>query len=329
MISCLGVLGTGNAGAQLAHAAERAGLRCERWSARQGGPADPFDGDLLLLAVRDPEIAPWAQRLAEGSLVTTRCAVAHLAGARGPEELAVLRPLCAGVAQMHPLLSFASREHPVTLRGGFLHVAGDAAALARIDALAQRLELRVHKGPLSSLAAYHAGAGFLANGAAALAGGALELFSLAGIPPVEARPMLASLLRSVAENLDSLGSPAALTGPVRRGDAHAVARQLALQEALAPARLPLLRASISEQLAQALALAEAPESSFHAIRELLERTSFSSVAQGLPGPSSPVEPPPSVVAPAHEVFSASMATAEALSTPSSMDPSLSASPSRS
>ena len=65
---------------------------------------------------------------------------------------------------------------------------------------------------------YHAAAGLVANGAAALAAVGVELLVVSGVPRKEAPKMLGPLLRSVAENVEALGFPDALTGPIRRGD---------------------------------------------------------------------------------------------------------------
>ena len=47
------------------------------------------------------------------------------------EALAPLRGACAGVAQMHPMISFASRTFFPTLTRGHCHVKGDPAAEKR------------------------------------------------------------------------------------------------------------------------------------------------------------------------------------------------------
>jgi predicted short-subunit dehydrogenase-like oxidoreductase (DUF2520 family) len=82
--------------------------------------------------------------------------------------------------------------------------------------------------------------------------------------------MLAALLRSVAMNVGALGFPEALTGPVRRGDATAVARQIALIRATANDALPLFVELIRAQLPLARALAEASDTAFDAIARLVE-----------------------------------------------------------
>ena len=63
--------------------------------------------------------------LAGRKLVGKRTACVHVAGALGPEALESIRASCAGVAQMHPMISFASTQFQPSLDRGQLHVDGD------------------------------------------------------------------------------------------------------------------------------------------------------------------------------------------------------------
>jgi predicted short-subunit dehydrogenase-like oxidoreductase (DUF2520 family) len=227
-----------------------------------------IDVDLLVLAVRDGVLPELACALAAGPSVSARTAVIHVAGALGPEVLAPLRDCSAGVAQAHPMLSFASKHVVPRLTGGHLLVSGDAVAVRRARRLARVLGMVARSWIDVDRAMYHAAAGLLANGAAALAGASAELLELAGCPIQDTGRVLAPLLRSVADNLQSLGLPAALTGPVRRGDAETVLRHMAAIERAMPQILPLYRESVSAQLSMALALGDA---SRQKLAELAER----------------------------------------------------------
>jgi predicted short-subunit dehydrogenase-like oxidoreductase (DUF2520 family) len=83
--------------------------------------------------------------------------------------------------------------------------------------------------------------------------------------------MLGPLLRSVAENVEKLGLPEALTGPVRRGDAAGVGKHLETLERIAPGLLPFYVAAAKVQLPLARVLGDAPPESFDAIEERLGR----------------------------------------------------------
>ena len=79
--------------------------------------------------------------------------------------------------------------------------------------------------PSGAKAAYHAGAAFAANYTTALVAVAERLARSAGIPAEVAGRLYLPLIRGAAANLEA-GPAAALTGPVRRGDAATVAAHL-------------------------------------------------------------------------------------------------------
>ena len=81
--------------------------------------------------------------------------------------------------------------------------------------------------------------------------------------------MLGPLLRSVAENVEALGFPDALTGPVRRGDAGAIQRQIDVLRARLPAALPLFVAAAQAQVPLARAIGDAKMDDFDAVEGVL------------------------------------------------------------
>jgi predicted short-subunit dehydrogenase-like oxidoreductase (DUF2520 family) len=262
------VIGAGKVGTVLSRALRSHGVPVNVLPARRRTPRT-IDADVLLLATRERDLLPLAERLR--GAVSPRTVVLHVAGALGPEPLAPLRGACAGVAQMHPLLSFASKRRGPTLAGATVHVQGDPAAVARARQLARILGMRPRTIAGLDTALYHAAAGLVANGAAALAAVGAELLVRAGADPVLAPPMLGPLLRSVAENVAALGFPEALTGPVRRGDLAALERHLAVLRAELPRALPLYLAAAQAQLPLARAIGDAPQASFRAIQRALAR----------------------------------------------------------
>jgi predicted short-subunit dehydrogenase-like oxidoreductase (DUF2520 family) len=264
------VFGAGKVGKNLARAMRAAGYAVVLRPARKGLPARPIDAGVVIVAVRDGEIPKVAAELAERGLVGYRpVAILHCAGALGPEALAAARIGKASVAQMHPMISFASPDHLPSLARGQLHVDGDAAAVKAATALGKRLGMTPRTVRGLDRVAYHAAAGLVANGAAALAAGGAELLERAGVDRTTAAKMLGPLLRSVADNVEQLGLPSALTGPVRRGDAGAVERHLATIGRLAPHLSALYAAAGAAQLPLARALGEAPAASFDAIAEIV------------------------------------------------------------
>jgi predicted short-subunit dehydrogenase-like oxidoreductase (DUF2520 family) len=204
-----------------------------------------------------------------------RAAVVHVAGALAPDVLAPLRPLCAGVGQAHPMVSFASPDFHPSLRGAHLLATGDPIAVQRARWMARRLGMVARTFRGVDRTSYHAAAGLVANGAAALAAGGARLLTIAGFSHEVAPFLLGPLLRSVAENVQALGLPEALTGPVRRGDARAVMRHLDAIGAYAPDLAELYRACARAQLPLARELGDAPRPAFDEVEKALAKRSSS------------------------------------------------------
>lgn len=267
------VFGAGKVGRALTAALRRAGERVTSRAARRGWPERRLDAGLVVLAVRDPRIGAEAEALLGSGALPSGAAVVHCAGSRGPEALASLADAGVPVAQMHPLLAFASSTHPPGLRGATLHLRGDPVAVRRARALGERLGMRPTELPNLSLELYHAAAALLANGAIGLAAGSAQLLTTGGCPPAEIPALLGPLLRSVADNLEQLGLPQALTGPVRRGDADAVRAHRARLVRDAPGLVALYDAAARAQLPLARALGEAAPEQFDACQGALSATS--------------------------------------------------------
>ncbi len=247
------ILGAGKVGSALARGLVERGWPVRLCRGRTALPRKPWVADLVVIAVRDVDVAKTASALAVRELVPRGAAVVHVAGALGPEVLAPLRDAAVAIGQMHPMASFASRKHPPRLVGVHVLVDGDPLAVRRASLLARALDMRPRHLPTVDRDLYHAAAGLLANGAAALASVAADLLVAAGVPRRQVPSVMGPLLGTVSRNVERLGLPRALTGPVRRGDVETVRRHLAaagrrslgareLYAALCAAQLPMARA---------------------------------------------------------------------------------------
>ncbi len=266
------VFGGGKVGLNLARALRRASYVVTLRAARKGLPKKRIEADVVIVAVRDGDIPRVATALAEKGLVGhRRVAIFHCAGALTAEALSPARRALVSVGQLHPMISFASPTFLPSLERGQLLVDGDPAAVSVGRTIGKRLGMTARTITGLDRVAYHAAAGLVANGAAALAAGGMFLLGAAGVDAKTATKMLGPLLRSVAENVEQLGLPNALTGPVRRGDALAVAKHLATIGRLAPHLSDFYAAAANAQLPLARALHEAPAEAFDAIENALKR----------------------------------------------------------
>jgi predicted short-subunit dehydrogenase-like oxidoreductase (DUF2520 family) len=276
------ILGAGKVGRALARGLAKHGDTVTLRPARRGVPTTCIDADVIILSVRERQLGPIAADLAVSGVVKRRAVVVHNAGSLSADALGALRGACAGVAQMHPMISFASTTSFPTLTRGHCHVKGDAAAEKRARTLAKHLGMTPRTFAKLDTVGYHAAAGLVANGAAALAAIGAELLVASGVPRAETSKMLGPLLRSVAENVEALGFPDALTGPVRRGDAGAIERQIGLLEERLPSAVPLFVASAWAQLPLARAIGDAPADAFDAMAKVLTAAAKPSRAKNRP-----------------------------------------------
>ena len=263
------VLGRSKVGLTLARELSARGHAVTLRGRRRGLPRTVIDADVLVLATRDGDLASLAAELAAGRLVSRRTAVVHVAGALDAEVLAPLRGVALGIAQAHPLLSFAAPAAPPSLRGAHVLVSGDAVAVRRARQLARALDMVPREWDVDGTL-YHAAAALVANGAAALAHAGATLLARAGAPEKDVARALAPLLRSVADNVERVGLPAALTGPVRRGDAATIGRHLDAASRAAPDVVPLYVASARAQLGMARALGDATPEALDAVSKRLD-----------------------------------------------------------
>jgi predicted short-subunit dehydrogenase-like oxidoreductase (DUF2520 family) len=215
------VVGRGRLGSSLAGAADPAGIAVELVS-REDVDSAP-QGAVVLLCVPDDAIVSTAERFAsaEPSLM------GHVSGATTLDALAAAAQRGAGTFSLHPLQTFADGEAP--LEGTPAAVAGSTAeALSYARALAGALGMRAFEVPEERRAAYHAAAAMASNLLVALEESAAEVLDRIGVD--DARDLLAPIVLRTAANWVERG-PAALTGPIARGDRATVQRhRVALAE---------------------------------------------------------------------------------------------------
>jgi len=176
--------------------------------------------EAVVLAVSDDSIELVAEKIAPD--LQPGATVLHCAGARGVEELRACEARGAAVGIMHPLVSFPSTRSNPSLRGTTFTVNGSRRAIATGRRIARACGARVVVAQTGD-ARYHAAAALAANGAAALAFVSVGVLEGIGFDKRAAERAIGALLQSVGENVQSLGVPSALTGPIARGEAEAVA----------------------------------------------------------------------------------------------------------
>lgn len=226
---------------------------------------------LWLLTPPDMAIASVATALAASGHLRKGDVVFHCSGSQ-PSSLLV--PLAAGgalLASVHPLKSFADPAAAVTsFKGTYCAAEGDAAALAVLTPLFEQLGARVTVIDPAGKTLYHAASVLVCNDLTALMEAGLRAYERAGIERNTAQKMMEPLVRETLDNVFALGTVRALTGPVARGDADVLARQIAALNTLDPRIAGVYRALNQIALDLARAQGGASAAALDAVEKVLK-----------------------------------------------------------
>ena len=254
----VGIISAGRVGTALGVALERAEhivVACSAVSAASVGRAErrlpdtlirpvdqvAADSELLILAVPDSELTTLVTGLAATGSVKAGTIVVHTSGANGIAILAPLTELGCVPLAIHPAMTFTGGEEDIARLSETCF--GITAADEIGYAVAQSLVLEIGGEPFrvreDARALYHAALAHGSNHLVTVVADALaalrsalwgaELLgqeTVGDAPGGIAERVLAPLARAALENTLQRGQ-GALTGPVARGDAPAVARPLA------------------------------------------------------------------------------------------------------
>jgi predicted short-subunit dehydrogenase-like oxidoreductase (DUF2520 family) len=188
----------------------------------------PAGTTILILAVPDNALSEVAYDYSLTGPAPAGCAVFHLSGALSTEVLAPLYSQGYAVGSIHPLQAVADPWlSGDRLMGAAFAIAGEPAAIAAARRLVDALGGQPLLIPPTRRPIYHAAAVVASNYFVALMAFAVRLMQEAGVPEEQAVPALLPLIRGTLDNLQQLGVPAALTGPIPRGDIDTIRLHLA------------------------------------------------------------------------------------------------------
>lgn len=190
---------------------------------------------LWLLTPPDGAIASLAVALAAAGKLREGDCVFHCSGTHSSSLLKPLVVNGAHVASLHPLKTFAEPARAIeTFAGTWCTAEGDAIALAVLKPLFEQIGARVALIDPAGKTYYHAASVLVCNGLTALMEAGLRAYERAGLDRATAQAMMEPLVRETLDNVFALGTVRALTGPVARGDADVVARQMNALRTLDP-----------------------------------------------------------------------------------------------
>lgn len=187
-------------------------------------------GRIVILAVSDDAIESLCRQIAEADAFAHGAIVAHCSGALDSSVLRSAQERCGcRIASIHPLQTFPTVEAAIArLPGTAWFGEGEEEALAVLERLV------MHLGATSfaqlapgGKAAYHLAAVLASNYLVSLLDASLEAAQKAGLPREQAALALRPLIHATLANVEEIGTEAALTGPIARGDLGTLQRHLA------------------------------------------------------------------------------------------------------
>ena len=164
--------------------------------------------------------------------------VVHCSGAHSVDVLEPARRLGAAVGSFHPLQTFADVDQAIeNLPGSTFALEAREPLLSTLKELTSLLNGNWVELKPGDKVLYHAAAVFACNYLVTLVKLALDLWQDLGVSSKEATRALLPLLRGTINNIDNIGLPDCLTGPVARGDSGTIERHLSALEARSPSLL--------------------------------------------------------------------------------------------
>ncbi|RKY11252.1 MAG: hypothetical protein DRP65_04755 [Planctomycetota bacterium] len=183
---------------------------------------------IVLLSVTDDAIEDICIRLAEQKKLKQKAVVVHCSGALSSNVLTSAHDYCkCSIASMHPLQTFPTIDETVKrIKGAYCFCEGDENAVSIIEQLAKSIGMKPVKISSKSKTLYHAAAVMACNYLVVLMDSAIRLAENAGIDRKTAWLSFKPLVTATLDNINSMGTADALTGPIARGDIKTVSRHL-------------------------------------------------------------------------------------------------------
>jgi predicted short-subunit dehydrogenase-like oxidoreductase (DUF2520 family) len=168
--------------------------------------------------------------------------VLHCSGAHSVDILESARRFGTTVGCFHPLQTFAGIEQAVSnLPGSTFALEAKEPLLSTLKELTQLLDGNWVELRPGDKVLYHIAAVFACNYLVTLVKLALDLWSNFGVSSKEATRALLPLLKGTLNNVDNIGLPDCLTGPIARGDLGTIEKHLSALMDRMPALLTIYR----------------------------------------------------------------------------------------
>ncbi len=194
--------------------------------------------ELVFITTRDDAIASVASEVKWHSGQS----VVHCSGADSIDILEPAKRLGAYVGAFHPLQTFANvRQAIENMPDSTFILEAEEPLLNTLKDMATALDGRWVELKASDKIICHVAAVIASNYLVTLVKLATDLWQTFNIPPHQAIPLLLPLLRGTINNIDTVGIPQCLTGPIARGDTETIKKHLNALQKSTPSLLSTYR----------------------------------------------------------------------------------------
>jgi predicted short-subunit dehydrogenase-like oxidoreductase (DUF2520 family) len=168
--------------------------------------------------------------------------VVHCCGAESTDILAPARKSGARTGAFHPLQTFASVEKALeNIPGSTIAIEAEPPLLQTLKDIAAALGGQWIELKAGDRAVYHVSAVVACNYLVTLEKLATDLWQTFNVPRQQAVRALLPLIRGTIRNIETIGIPDCLTGPIARGDIGTVKKHLDALKKAAPDLLSTYR----------------------------------------------------------------------------------------
>ncbi|MFH1003873.1 MAG: DUF2520 domain-containing protein, partial [Chloroflexota bacterium] len=197
--------------------------------------------------------------------------VIHCSGADSTAVLEPARQAGAMVGCFHPLQTFAGVKQAIeNIPGTTFAMEAGEPLLGTLKEMATAIGGHSIELKASDKVVYHAAAVIACNYLVTLVKLSTDLWQTFSVPPNEATRALLPLLRGTLNNIDTIGIPNCLTGPIARGDTGTVRKHLEALDKAAPGLLSTYKELGRQTVPIAVAKGRISENQAQELRAILD-----------------------------------------------------------
>lgn len=177
------------------------------------------EANIVFITTPDRVIAQVCSKIVEAGGIKEGDLVIHTSGSHSSDILTPARERGGVVMSVHPLQTIPSPEAGIrNLPGSYFAVEGDERGISFVRDMIESFEGHLVKIPTEMKPLYHASACVVSNYFVAIIRLGLKMMEQIGLNKDEALTALLPLIQGTMTNIEKVGVPEGLTGPIARGD---------------------------------------------------------------------------------------------------------------